>query len=63
MSDLIEALKERARLSLSNDLGDITRSEEYAFALGWLVSCLPLELNQELTARLEKENQADKALA
>ena len=62
MSALIEALKVRARQSLSPTI-TLTRNEDYIYALGYLVGCLTLDQQAELTAQIEKENQKDKALA
>jgi hypothetical protein len=60
MSTLSDALRERARLSMNPN---ITRETEGIYALAYLIACLPVELEQEIIARLEIENQADRAKA
>jgi hypothetical protein len=57
---LSDALRERARLSMSPN---ITSETEVIFSLGYLIGCLPVELEQEIIARLDKLNQADRAKA
>ncbi len=60
MSTLDEALRERARLSMN---ANITSETEGIYALAYLIACLPPKLEQEIIARLEKNNQADRAKA
>lgn len=60
MSTLSDALRERARLSMN---ANVTSETERIYALAYLIACLPAELEQEIIARLEIENQADRAKA
>jgi len=60
MNALIEALKERARVSLGADTSDETAN---IYALAYLIGTLSDERVTELTLRLVELNQADKALA
>ena len=60
MSTLSDALREKARLSMN---ANITSETERIYALHYLIACLPVELEQEIIARLEIENQADRAKA